>query len=92
VSDKAGNGALSLIVSGEGHGRMTRSSHGLPKVSLGPAMPYPSMPCRRPPPNGFMAVLGVATCRAGGLRSSSPLLDAPCRTPLALRLIASGED
>jgi hypothetical protein len=26
-----------------------RGSYGLPKVSLGPAMPYPSTPCRRPP-------------------------------------------
>jgi hypothetical protein len=23
--------------------------HGLPKVSLGPTMPYPSTPCKRPP-------------------------------------------
>jgi hypothetical protein len=25
--------------------RMERSDHGLPKVSPGPAMPYPSTPC-----------------------------------------------
>jgi hypothetical protein len=27
---------------------MARGGHGLPKVSLGPAMPYPFAPCRRP--------------------------------------------
>jgi hypothetical protein len=31
------------------HGHMARGSHGLPKVSLGHAMPYPSMPCGRSP-------------------------------------------
>jgi hypothetical protein len=31
-----------------GHGRMARGCHGLPKVSLGPTMPYPSTPCGQP--------------------------------------------
>jgi hypothetical protein len=31
-------------------GRMGRSIHGLPKVSPGPAMPNPSMPCGRSTP------------------------------------------
>jgi hypothetical protein len=31
-----------------GHGHMARSGHGLPKVSLGPAMLYPCTPWRRP--------------------------------------------
>jgi hypothetical protein len=31
------------------HGRMVRSGHGLLRVSLGPTMPYPYTPCRRPP-------------------------------------------
>jgi hypothetical protein len=26
---------------------MVRGGHGLPKLSLGPAIPYPSTPCRR---------------------------------------------
>jgi hypothetical protein len=34
-------------ISASCHGRMTRSGHGFPKVSPGPAMPYPSTPCRR---------------------------------------------
>jgi hypothetical protein len=32
------------------HGRLARGCHGLPKVSLGPAMSYPSTPCRRATP------------------------------------------
>jgi hypothetical protein len=32
------------------HGRMTRGGHGPPKVSLGPAMLYPSTPCGRATP------------------------------------------
>jgi hypothetical protein len=47
----------------EDPGRMARGGHGLPKVSLGPAMPYPSTPC------------GRATCRAGSLQPSSTPLD-----------------
>jgi hypothetical protein len=31
------------------HGCMARGGHGLLQVSLGPTMPYPSTPCRRPP-------------------------------------------
>jgi hypothetical protein len=27
------------------HGRKARGDHGLPKVSPGPAIPYPSTPC-----------------------------------------------
>jgi hypothetical protein len=30
-------------------GRISRGIHGLPKVLLGSAIPYHSMPCRRPP-------------------------------------------
>jgi hypothetical protein len=26
-------------------GRLARDGHGLPRISLGPAKPYPSMPC-----------------------------------------------
>jgi hypothetical protein len=32
------------------HRRRARGGQGLPKVSLGLAMPYPSMPCRRATP------------------------------------------
>jgi hypothetical protein len=32
------------------HGRMARGGHGLPKVSLGRAMPYPSMPYEQATP------------------------------------------
>jgi hypothetical protein len=34
----------------DGHRRMVRGGHGLRKVSLRPAMPYPSTPCRWAPP------------------------------------------
>jgi hypothetical protein len=37
-------------------------AHGLPKVSLWPAMPDPSMPCGRATPE--MAVLGVACAQS----------------------------
>jgi hypothetical protein len=30
-------------------GRISRGIHGLPRVSLRPALPYPSTPCRQPP-------------------------------------------
>jgi hypothetical protein len=35
------------IVAVSKHRRIARGGHGLPKVSTRPAMPYPSMPCRR---------------------------------------------
>jgi hypothetical protein len=38
---------------------MVRGGHGLPKVSPGPAMPYPSMPCRWATPE--------TACFRGGL-------------------------
>jgi hypothetical protein len=34
----------------EKHGRMARGGHGLPKVSLGPTMPNPFIPCRQVTP------------------------------------------
>jgi hypothetical protein len=45
------------------HGRVARGGHGLPKVSLGPAMPDPSMP------------YGWAARKADDLQPSSTLLD-----------------
>jgi hypothetical protein len=53
------------------HGRMARGGHGLPKVSLGPAMPYPSTPC------------GWPTYRAGGLRLTSDFYPFGHPTPYA---------
>jgi hypothetical protein len=32
------------------HGRVARGGHGFPKVTSGPAMPYPSTPSRRATP------------------------------------------
>jgi hypothetical protein len=61
---------------------MARGSHELPKVSLGPALPYPSSPCGRSPENGLMAVSGVATHRVGGLWQSATPLDTQPLTPL----------
>jgi hypothetical protein len=43
------------------HGRMARGGHELPKVSLGPAMPYISTPCRRPPLKRSYGCFSVAT-------------------------------
>jgi hypothetical protein len=34
---------------GGGDGHRAGDGHGLLKVSIGPTMPYPSMPCGRPP-------------------------------------------
>jgi hypothetical protein len=45
---------------------MARGGHGLPKVSLGPAMPDPSMPS---------GILGVATRRVGSMHPFSTPLD-----------------
>jgi hypothetical protein len=39
----------------ETHGRMARGGHGLPKLSLWPAMPNPSTPCALRPPAGRAA-------------------------------------
>jgi hypothetical protein len=58
--------------------RMARGIHGLTKVSLGPALPYPSMPCRRATPEtALWMFLGWPAHRAGDLRPSSTPLDTP---------------
>jgi hypothetical protein len=63
--------------------RMARGIHRLPKVSLGPAMPYPSTPFgRATPKTALQPFLGWPACRAGGLRPSSTPLDTPRRTGL----------
>jgi hypothetical protein len=68
---------LSCIV----HGRMAGGSHGLPKVSLGPAMPNPSTLCERATPEtAIRSFWGWPTHRVCDLRPSSTLLDTPRRT------------
>ena len=62
---------------------MTRGGHGLPKVSPGPALPYPSTPCRRATPErALWPFLGCPTLRVGGLQQSSSLLDTPRHTSM----------
>jgi hypothetical protein len=56
--------------------RTGRGIHGLPKVSYGPAMPDPYMPCGRATPQTPLRPFG------GGLRPSSSPLDTPRRTGL----------
>jgi hypothetical protein len=57
-----------LLVYGFTHGRMARGGHGLPKVSIGHAMPDPSRPA------------GETHVK----RPSSTHLDTPRRTPMVL--------
>jgi hypothetical protein len=60
---------------------MARGGYELPKVSPGPAMPNPSMPCgRATPETTLQPFLEFPAHRAGGLRPSSTLLDTPRRT------------
>ena len=67
-------------------GRTGRGIHGLPKVSPGPAMLNLSTPCGRANPETALRLFqGCPACRAGGLRSSSTLLDTPRRTGLGAR-------
>jgi hypothetical protein len=62
---------------------MAKGIHGLPKVSPGPALPYPSMPCgRATPETAFQPFRRWPAHRAGGLQSSSTPLDTPRRTGL----------
>jgi hypothetical protein len=64
---------------------MARGVHGLPKVSRGPAMPNPSMPCQQATPKtALQPFLGWPARRAGGLRQSSTPLDTQRRTGLVL--------
>jgi hypothetical protein len=70
----AGKGQSQVGVESE-HVRMARGVHGLPKVSPGPAMPYPSTPCGRATLETALQLFLVGPARrAGGLRlSSTPL-------------------
>jgi hypothetical protein len=64
--------------------RMARGIHRLPKVSPGPAMPDPSMPCGLAnPKTSIQPFLGWPAYRAGGLWPSTPL-DTPHRMGLII--------
>jgi hypothetical protein len=61
---------------------MERGGHGLPKVSLEPTMPYPSLPCGRATPEmALVPFQGWLACRVGELQPSSCPLGHP--TPYA---------
>jgi hypothetical protein len=69
---------------------MARGGHGLPKVSLGPAMPKPSMPYGRATPKMALQLFGGWPARrAVGLQPSSSHLDNPCHTPMILTDVIS---
>jgi hypothetical protein len=74
----------------EKHGRMARGGHRLLKVSLGPVMLDPSMPCGQDTPETALHLQpfqGWSACRAGNLRPSSTLLDTPRHTPMQTTLL-----
>jgi hypothetical protein len=60
---------------------MVRGTHGLPKISLEPAMPNPSLPCGRPP-----LKLPYGRFKGGRAACGHPTtpLGTPRRTPLVL--------
>jgi hypothetical protein len=65
------------------HGCMAKGSHGLPKVSHGPALPFLFTLCGRATPEMTLRPYqGWPVCRAGGLRPSSIPLDTPRRKPM----------
>jgi hypothetical protein len=67
------------------HRCMAWGGQGLPKLSLGPAMPYPSTLCGpATPETALWPFQGRSACRAGGLRPSSTPLDTPRRTPMTI--------
>jgi hypothetical protein len=56
------------------HGRRSMGGHGLPKVSTGPAMPYPSPPCGRATPDTALRQFqGKPTHRAAACGHLLPL-------------------
>jgi hypothetical protein len=62
--------------------------HGLPKVSPGPAMPYPSTPWgQATPETALWPLQGWPACRAGSLNPSSIPLDTPRRTPMKVHQV-----
>jgi hypothetical protein len=72
-----------------GHECLARGGHGLPKVSLGPVMPYPSTPCRQTTPETALRLFqGWPTSRVCGLQPSSTHMDTPRRMPMLEGTIA----
>jgi hypothetical protein len=68
---------------GEIHRQMATGGYGLPKVSPGPALSYPSTPCGwATPETALWPFLGWPACMAGGLRLSYTFLDTPCHMPI----------
>jgi hypothetical protein len=62
---------------------MARSGHGLPEISPGPTMPYPSKPYERATSKtASRRFQGWPARRAGGLRLSSTPLDTTRHTPM----------
>jgi hypothetical protein len=71
------------VVGPMGVSHMARGGHGLPKVLLGPAMPYLSTLCGfATPETAFRAFQGWSARRVGNLRSSLIPLDTPFRPPV----------
>jgi hypothetical protein len=69
------------------YGRMARGGHGLPKLSLKPARPYPSTPCERATPETALQPFEEwPTHRVGSLWPSSTSLDTPRHTSMVLLL------
>jgi hypothetical protein len=65
---------------------MARGGNGLLKVTLGPAMPYPFMPCRQATyETAIWPFQGWPSCTAGVLQPSSTPLDTPRRTPIVVK-------
>jgi hypothetical protein len=71
---------------------MARGRHRFPKVSVGPAMPNPFMPCGRATPEMTLQLFqGRPTRRVGSRRPSSTPLDTPHRTSMNRRKSLSAE-
>jgi hypothetical protein len=63
----------------EESGHVARGGHGVPKVLIGPAMPYPSTPCRQATPETALRPFQRwPTHRAGGLWPYSTPSDTCC--------------
>jgi hypothetical protein len=71
-------GVHGFVILNSTHRRMSRGGHGLPKVSSGLAMSYPSTPC------GWATPESSSARRAAGMRSSFTPLDTPRCTPMRL--------
>jgi hypothetical protein len=76
-SAKNFSGSTSLDLNEE-HRHMARVGHALPKVSLGPTVPYPSTPCGRATPETTLRSVAVFyplghSCRTPKMRSASEI-------------------